>query len=166
MSNTIMVFTSRPLEKVFEDGGSGNWSANASKVAGCQYVVLVKSDTFSSEFPANDIPLGSAFLIGKVTGTKESGEVKRLIIQFSEYAEINLPGAWTGNRNPVAYLDIEDLEKRYQDFSLAELTWHPFPTEKVKEIDMVKPLTIAEAKLGLAKKLEVDPSQIEIRITA
>lgn len=166
MSDTVMVFTSTPLEKVFEDGGSGNWSAKASRVASCQYVVLVKSDTSSNGFPTNDVPLGSAFLIGKVTGTKESEEVNRLIIQFSEYAEINLPGAWTGNRNPVAYLDIEDLEKKYQDFSLAELTWHPFPTEKVKEVDTVKPLTIADAKLGLAKQLGIDPSQIEIRITA
>lgn len=166
MFNAVMVFTKEPLEKVFENGGSGNWSANASKVASCQYVVLVKSDTSSKEFPANDIPAGSAFLIGKVIGTKESGEAKRLIIQFSEYAEINLPGAWTGNRNPVAYLNIADLEKEHQDFSLAELAWQAFPTEKVKEVDTVRPLTIAEAKLGLAKRLEIDPSQIEIRITA
>lgn len=166
MPDTVMVFTSWPLEKVFEEGGSGNWSANASKVATCRYVVLVKSDTFSKEFPANDITLGSAFLIGKVSGTKESEEVKRIIIQFSEYAEINLPGAWTGNRNPVAYLDIEDLEEKYQEFSLSELTWHPFPTEKIKVVDTVRPLTISEAKLGLAKELKIDPSQIEIRITA
>lgn len=166
MPDTVMVYTSRPLEKVFEDGGSGDWAANAAKVAGCKYVVLVKSDTYSNEFPKNDIPVGSAFLIGKVTGTKASTEGKRLIIEFSEYAEINLPDAWTGNRNPVAYLYIQDLETIYQDFSLTQLTWHPFPTEKVKEVDTVIPLTIAEAKLGLAKALNIDPSQIEIRITA
>lgn len=166
MSDTVMVFTSWSLDKVFEVGGSGNWSADASRVASCQYVVLVKSDTYSGEFPANDIPVRSAFLIGKITGTKESGEVKRLIIQFSEYAEIDLPGAWTGNRNPVTYLDIEDLEKKYQGFSLTELTWRPFPIDKVKEVDTVVPLTLAQAKLGLAKQLGIDPSQIEIRITA
>ena len=161
-----MVLTSKPLEEVFEAGGSGNWSANAAKVSSCEYVVLVKSDTYASQFPKDDILVGSAFLIGKVTGTKNSIEGKRLIIEFGEYAEINLPDAWTGNRNPVAYLDVKDLEDKYQDFSLTQLTWRRFPIEKVKEVDTAVPLTIAEAKSGLAKALSIDPSQIEIRITA
>ena len=166
MADTVMVYTSRQREQVFEDGGSGDWSANAAKVVSCTYIVLVKSDTYANEFAKNDILVGSAFLIGKVAGTREAQEGRRLVITFSEYAEINLPGAWPGNRNPVAYLNIRDLEERYQDFSLAQLTWHPFPFEKVKEVDTVVPLTLAEAKLGLAKALKIDPSQIEIRITA
>ena len=162
MADTVIIYARDPLEKVFEDGGSGNWSANAAKVASCTYVVLVKSETHANDH----IPVGSAFLIGKVIGTRESTERNRLVIEFGEYAEIDLPGAWPGNRNPVTYSNIKALEDRYPNFSIAQLTWHPFPFEKVKEVDTVVPLTLAEAKLGLAKALNIDPSQIKIRITA
>jgi hypothetical protein len=166
MSDTVMVYTSKPLHVNFEDGGSGNWTASEGNVKSCKYVVLVKSDTYSDNFSPNDIPIGTAFLIGKISGVKRSEIATRLVIQFSEYAEINLPDAWTGNRNPVAYLNIQDLEQKYESFSLSDLTWQPFPSEKVKEVDNIKPLTINEAKLGLAKQLGIDPSNIEIRITA
>ena len=86
---------------------------------------------------------------------------KRLIIQLSEYAEIDIPDCWQKQQNPVRYSSLDEF-----DIDPDELDWKAFPTEYQKPIDTVQPLTVEEAKLGLAKKFGVAPEQIEIIVRA
>ncbi len=164
--NVVMVFTSKPLETMFNEGGSGYWSANRARLASCSYIVATKSNTLREHFPSNtDIKQGAAFLVGKISNIVNSPEANRLTIQFSEYAEINIPNVWTGNRNPVAYSNIEELNDKHC-IDVSKLVWKKFPVDNINLVPDVKPLTMSEAKAGLAKSLGIDPSCIEIKITA
>ncbi|WP_344798327.1 hypothetical protein [Litoribacillus peritrichatus] len=164
--NVVMVFTSKPLETMINEGGSGYWSANKKRLEKCSYVIATKSNTLREHFPSNtDIKQGAAFLVGKISNIAGSPTGSRLVIQFSEYAEINIPDAWTGNRNPVAYTDVTSFQNEHK-VEFSGLEWKEFPEVDIKLESEVLPLTISEAKEGLAKTLDIDPSCIEIKINA
>ena len=172
MSDVVMVFTSKPLETMIQEGGSGYWSANRKRLQKCEYLVATKSNKLREHFPSNrDIKQGSAFLVGKVTNIVDLPSGGRLLIQISEYAEVNQPKVWTGNRNPVAYTTTDALEKEH-GLDIESLEWKEFPTSDAavdspdKVGSDVKALTIEEAKAGLAKMLGISASCIEITIKA
>lgn len=172
MSNVVMIFTSKPLETMIQEGGSGYWSANRKRLEKCEYLIATKSNTLREHFPSNtDIKQGSAFLVGKITNITDSPDGDRLVIQISEYAEINKPKVWTGNRNPVAYTTSQDFTEAH-GLDFESLEWQKFPitdealSKKRESIGEVKGLTIEEAKLGLAKTLGISSDCIEIIIKA
>ena len=88
----------------------------------------------------------------------------RYLIQFSEYAIVNVADVWKGDRNPVRY--VESLSELGIDPST--LNWLPMPAEKeapkADSPDGATPLTIPEAKKGLALTFGVPPEAIEITI--
>ncbi|MEP7216635.1 MAG: hypothetical protein ABI782_10320 [Anaerolineaceae bacterium] len=157
VQNVVMVLTGNSLETMFSAGGSGNWVANASRVRRCEYIVAVRHG-FSS-FTQDNRTHDAAFMIGKVSGVTEV-EDNRIVINFSEYAEIDIARAWPGNRNPVTYTSTDQL-----GIDPAKLTWLPFPMDRVAQPE-VKPLTIDEAKRGIARALGIAPECIEITIRA
>jgi hypothetical protein len=121
----------------------------------------------------------AAFIVGKISDvvpckpTPENDEApeKRYLIEFSEYAHVNIPNVWAGERNPIKYRSADDLGI---DFST--LNWEPMPkpdnlpapvvtsTSPVTPKSNVVPLTMAEAKKGLALTFNVPPEAIEITI--
>ena len=159
--NTVVVFTSKSVETIFADGGSGFWKINKSTIAKCSYIVMVANA--NSKFKEQEKEKhGHAFMIGKVSGHFEDADYPgRLVIKFSEYAFIDIANKWSGQRNPVRYADITEF-----GLDLKNLAWESYSDEKKAEIDTTKPLTIEEAKMGLAKKLGIDPGCIEISIKA
>jgi hypothetical protein len=119
----------------------------------------------------------SAFLVGKVRDvvpcqpTPENKETAkdRYLIRFSEFAHVNIPNTWKGDRNPIKYATIRDL-----GIDPSTLTWEAMP-EPVNPPEPVgqpaspgnlgtQPLTMAEAKRGLALTFNVAPEAIEITI--
>jgi hypothetical protein len=164
--NVVMVFTSKPLETMINEGGSGYWSASKKRLEKCSYLIATKSNTLREHFPSDtNIKQGSAFIVGKITNIGNSPKGGRLVIQLSEFAEVNIPNVWTGNRNPVAYTNTESLKNDHGvDFS--NIVWRDFPINEITPITDVKALTIDEAKEGIAKTLGIDPSCIEILIKA
>ncbi|HHJ19244.1 MAG TPA: hypothetical protein ENJ84_05385 [Gammaproteobacteria bacterium] len=159
--DTVVVFTSKDIDTIFAEGGSGDWVANKDRLAKCTYIVAV-ANAHSNWSKHPQEKHAHAFIIGKITGIFESASNPgRVVIQFDEYASIDTPNAWSGQRNPVRYTDLSEL-----GIDPGALDWQPFPADKIKEIDATKPLTIEEAKLGLAKKLGVTPDCIEITIQA
>lgn len=164
--NVVMVFTSKPLETMIDEGGSGYWSASKKRLEKCSYLIATKSNTLREHFPSDtNIKQGSAFIVGKITNIGNSPKGDRLVIQISEFAEINIPNVWTGNRNPVAYTNTESLKSDH-GLDFADLEWSDFPINEITPIVNVKALTIDEAKEGIAKTLGIDPSCIEILIKA
>jgi len=100
--------------------------------------------------------------------TPESNESSehRYLIQFSQFARLNILNLWKGDRSPVKYEKLEDL-----GIDPSTLIWEPMP-EHVKDIAPVEEvsktgvtaLTVAEAKRGLALTFNVPPEAIEITI--
>lgn len=159
--DTVVVFTRKGIDTIFAQGGSGDWVANEERLVKCSYfVATANAHSRNSEHP--EAMHAHAFLLGKVAGTKDAPENPgRSIIQLSEYAEIDVPDAWAGQRNPVRYLNLFDL-----GIDLEQVEWKPFPSELEMAHDPIPALTIEEAKRGLSKKLGVTPETIEITIRA
>jgi hypothetical protein len=162
--NAVIVFTSKTLEVMFDEGGCGYWNANRKRLDKCFYVIATKSNTLRERFPGNtSIKQDSAFFIGKISNITASPDGKRSLIQLSQYAEFNIPNAWVGNRNPVTYTDINSFQSEHK-FDTTSLEWLEFPTKETSTVSDIKPLTINEAKEGIAKTLGIDSSCIEIQI--
>jgi hypothetical protein len=112
-----------------------------------------------------------AFLVGRISDVVPAvgqGE-GRYLVKFSEYARIDWPNAWPGLRNPVRYGTLEEFGITNPE----DLEWHPMPptpagttTKDVQDEDHdgFGPLTIPEAKAGLALGLGVPESSIEITV--
>lgn len=157
--NTMIVLTSKNLEHMFKQGGCGDWVAREDRVAKCTYLIAVANahSNWSMHKPENH---GEAFFIGKISGIKPSIENPgRVIIQFSDYAEISLPNAWSGQQNPVRYTTLNELGF---DLDPDKLDWKKFPASYGNLTGANLQATIAEAKEDLAKKLGVAPECIEI----
>lgn len=167
--DTIIVFTAKDLDKTIEQGGSGNWKLNPARAKKCEYVLL----TANSHHRQSAHPTGmhgDAFLLGRISGLSpdtyddlQNLESNRWIIQFSEYAEVDIPKIWGGYQNPVKYADLSDL-----GIDPEQLEWNSFPTERIADQTLIgiPELTIKEAKIGVSKKLGISPDCIEIIIRA
>ena len=167
--SAVVVFTAKDFNRTIEQGGCGNWKLNVGRVKKCDYVVLTANSHHLKSMHTKD-KHGHAFLIGKISGLTHEAyddlgnkEDDRWIIQFSEYALIDIPGVWGGYQNPVKYVEISDLgiDPEQQD-------WKPFPIgqgNKQEHISVLE-LTIDEAKIGISKKLGISPECIEIIVRA
>jgi hypothetical protein len=92
----------------------------------------------------------------------------RFLVQFSEYALVNVPGALKGDRNPVSYSTLAEM-----GIDPSTLKWEPMPERKnvngnseSSQHSADAPLTLVDAKKGLALTFGVSPEAIEITIRA
>jgi hypothetical protein len=157
----IAVFTSKTLDTLLAQRGSGPWVGAAERVKRQEYLVCIRKDKPGTNHH------GNAFLVGKINAVREHGfdrrGQQRWFFEIGEYAVPSHEGRWEW-RNPVRYTTLEDL-----GIELKELEFTPAPsaTENLPMPETgssVKPLTIAEAKAGLAAKFEVSPDVIDIHI--
>jgi hypothetical protein len=163
----IFVLTGRGTEKMLEEGGSQAWKIDANRAKKCKYVVCIqnhKQNIFDKE--QLSAMHHTAFLVGKLIGTGEPDDPKdkkegRKKLLFGEYAEINLPDKWPGNQNPVFYGNLEEFS-----IDVTALNFKPMPVQQpaAPDIEKPRPLTIEQAKAGLALSFNVMPSKIEILI--
>lgn len=124
--NTVKVLTSRSIETMLQMGGSGDWKADKNKLSACRYIINVRNRKTGG---TGGVAHGTAFMIGKISGVTPSYD-GRYVVNISEYAEINIPGMWDGNQNPVAYINIEDIKNLDPD----KLEWKKFELpEKFKK---------------------------------
>lgn len=163
-TSVVCVLTARGIEKILAEGGSQAWVLDAKRARGCQYVVCVQNRGFADDWGHVSAPHHTAFVVGKlkdVVRSTEDDSENRWRLVFSEYAEIDVENAWPGNRNPVLYTNLEQF-----GLKLDELEFQPMPEqEPVPEVKrQVRPLTMAEAKAGLAQTFGVEPSDIEITV--
>jgi hypothetical protein len=160
--SAVAVFTGKSLDHILEDGGSQSWKLDPHHAKRCEYLVCCRSDVSWVEGPE---PKGASFLIGRVSGVEPSTETEgRWLIKISDYAPVDIPEVWqrTRSRNPVHYSTLEDL-----GIDLDRLTFEPVPEREAAGAPVGKPgrpLTIAEAKRGLAEYFGVSEDAIEITI--
>ena len=173
IKTAVVVFEGNPTETILREGGSFSWVLNREVAKQCDYLICCRSFTRDSELK------DSAFLIGKISAVVPSPEEtakKRWMIEFSEYALVNIPDVWKRWQNPVHYFRYEEIKELEEKLgkSLDELNFQPVMKAKGEpkpeaepELERdVKPLTIKEAKIGLAKFFGVDVNDIEIIIRA
>lgn len=169
----LLIFTARGTATLLADGGSQAWRLNPANASKVEYCVCVQNA--KPTWGGADHPHATGFLVGRISEVVGSPErPERYLVRFSEYAEINEPGLWAGQRNPVRYSSLEALGIG----SPRDLDWHPMPPAKPRlgasifdeegtelgDGDHPTPLTIAQARAGLAVGLGVPESAIEIII--
>jgi hypothetical protein len=163
-----VVFTAKSVERILREGGTSSWRLDRNHARQCAFAVCTRNA--NADWVEGPEAHHSAFLIGKVRGVVPSPDHEgRYLIQFSEYAPVNVPDAWKGDRNPIKY--VASLKNLGIDPST--LKWEPMPEAgaapgptpaPVKPNAGVQPLTMSEAKKGLAITFGVAPEAIEITI--
>ncbi|SDO42065.1 hypothetical protein [Vreelandella arcis] len=184
--NVVLTFTGQGLTTMARHSGSGHWTADRHRLQKASYLVCVRNRRRDYEdWAAKDLSHGTAFLIAKITGVKESprepDQKPRYVVTFEEYAEIEVPGAWKmctdGQRFPVAYMSRDKAETVLGiDFNSTDLDWKRLsdlrpqeatPTDAISDTDSsssARSLTIDQAKRGLSAHLGVSPEQIDINV--
>ncbi len=145
MNTAIQTFTANDLETILARGGDFDWALNQDRAKSCRFLVCTSSTG------ANH---GTSFIIGKISHIEPSPDrEKRYVIRIFEFALIDLQDQWPGNRNPVRYVNLEDLGIDPSNLSFQKIS-----------VSKSNSLTIAQAKAGLAEHYAVSPSNIEIII--
>jgi hypothetical protein len=157
------------VNRLLAEGGSQAWRLNPDNARKFRYCVCVQNQR-NGLWGGADQPHHHAFLVGKIREIVPSPEGRpgRYLVIFSEYARIDVENAWPGLRNPVRYATLEEF-----GLDPADLEWRPMPVDLVdasseepedEEQGGFGPLTISEAKAGLALGLGVPESAIEISV--
>jgi hypothetical protein len=163
-----VVFTFKSVERLLREGGTSSWRLDRNHARACEFAVCTRNGR--NAYTEGAEPHQSAFLVGKVKDVVPSPTDKRkgrFLIRFSEYAVLSVPDVWRGDRNPIRYVSA------LQDVGIdpSTLKWKPMPKEAkpaaptaARPAPNVTPLTMAEAKNGLALTFGVAPEAIEITI--
>lgn len=160
--NVVCVLTADGITDILEGGGSGQWVLDAKRARTCEYVVCVQ--TRDHRWGGESAEHHVAFLIGRlkdIVRPDQEGSENRWILKFKEYAEIDIPNAWPGYRNPVFYTNLNHFGI---DPSLLKFEPMPVVEDLKADVKPIKSMSIVEAKEGLAITFGVSPSDIEIII--
>jgi hypothetical protein len=169
-----VVFTAKSVERILAEGGTSSWRLDRNHARRCPFAVCTRNA--NADWVEGTEAHHSAFLIGKVrdvvpclpTAENKEAPENRYLIQFSKFARVNIPNIWKGDRNPVKYATLEEL-----GIDPSTLKWETMPepanVRKPARTSSHKsgepqPLTMAEAKRGLALTFNVAPESIEITI--
>ncbi len=169
----IVVFTAKSVETLKKEGGTSAWRLDRSRARRCAYAVCTRNA--NAKWVQGSETHHAAFLVGKVrdvvpcppTPENEEAGGNRHLVRFSDFALVNIPNVWKGDRNPIKYSTLEELA-----IDPSTLTWEPMPESaaiidpvgNVASLKTLQPLTMTEAKKGLALTFGVAPEAIEITI--
>ena len=165
-NNCVVVLTARGKSRILKEGGSQAWRLNAHHAGKCSYVVCVQNRNKSWGQP--EAKHHTAFLVGKISSislSQEADSEGRWIINISEYADISIPNVWDGNRNPVAYRTLEELNIDLENLQFNKLEQEPNVLEQAnKPKEELEKISIPEAKRLLANYFDVPQENISITI--
>ena len=165
----LAVFTNRGVGTLVDDGGSQAWALDPERARRTTVLVCAQNrDNGDWGKPTHAQRQG--FLLAKISAVEPSPEGRdgRSIIQFEEYAEIDVPNMAHGWRNPVRYIELDDY-----GIDPTKLTFRrvpapegesPPPELKQSPASATGPLDIQSAKKALAAFYQVPPASIEIMI--
>lgn len=185
MTEALVVFTIEPPETILMQGGSQKWKVQTDRAKRCDMLICVQNRNGVGRHdwawcePTE--PDKAAFLIGHIDDVVPSDEEGRSLVKISDFARINIPNVWEGWRFPVRYMSLSDL-----GIDPTTLNFQPVPapsppvqadpaagdrnaSEPVigsngNAATSTRPLSLSEAKLGLAAMYGVPPDAIEITI--
>jgi hypothetical protein len=171
-----VVFTAKSIERILREGGSSSWRLDRNHARQCTYAICTRNAY--ADWVEGPEPHHSAFLVGRVldvvpakpSAENDKTEKSRFLIRFSQFARVNIPDIWRGDRNPVSYRSLEEL-----GIDPRALMWEDMPVQERASItEQIAPaaakiyskgaLSLADAKRGLALTFNVPPEAIEITI--
>lgn len=168
-TDCVVVLTARGITQILREGGSQAWRLDPSHAGKYEYAVCVQNTKPSWGTP--EAKHHHAFLVGRISGISRSPDhpETRWILNFDSYAEIDVPNQWGGNRNPVSYGSLEKM-----GIDISKLDFKPLQKVEFPESDEgvglgfddvgIRPLSLQEAKRGLAMKFGVSEEDIQITI--
>jgi hypothetical protein len=168
LHEVVVVFTAKSTERILNEGGTSAWKLSRNHARQCTYVLCTRNANADWVEGPEEHHVG--FLMGKVKDVVPAPGAKdgRFLVQFSEYASVNLPGAWNGDRNPVSYSTLAEI-----GIDPTTLKWKPMPEPAITDssdgstsLAASTPLTLFDAKKGLSLTFGVSPEAIEITIRA
>jgi hypothetical protein len=162
-----VIFTAKSVATLLEEGGTSAWRLDRNHARQCAYAVCTRNA--HADWVEGPEAHHSAFLVGKISDIVAApNRPGRYIIQFSDYAMVAIPDVWKGDRNPIRYSNLDEL-----GIDPAKLKWKAMPEaaeeiepkpKPIRSIGGVQPLTMNDAKKGLALTFGVPPEAIEITI--
>lgn len=157
-SDTIVTYTKNSLQDIIKAGCDRSWVLNQNRAKTCKYLVCCHSQGAKR---------GNAFLVAHISRIRlvdvdEGSKNDRWAIDISQYASVDIPDVWEGWRNPVHYTSSEKLKLKKIDLSTIDLK--KLPEGEKKSDDNIPPLTLEQAKQGLAKYFNISTEQIKILI--
>ncbi len=167
----LVVLTARGPQTLIAETGTQAWRLRPDNVMKLKFCVCVQN-RHNGHWGGADQEHHHAFLVGRIKEVVTSPErADRYLVIFSEYARLDKPNAWPGLRNPVRYGSLEEFGITDPD----DLIWYPMPERPPgkpssasasldEDKDGFGPLTITEAKAGLALGLGVPETAVEITI--
>lgn len=164
---TIVIFTGKTPEMLFDLGGTGWWVAAERELKRVDYAIICHN-AHDPRFPGDASKHGDAILIGRVAGfeTREDG---RKLIKFSKFSDFSIKGFWPGNRNPVYYMEGRDVHDAFDGVSHS-LNWKLMPKPK-PEIDRTSAPSSSSLsdvlsfhREAIAEELGIQASQVSISI--
>jgi hypothetical protein len=168
-NEATIVFTAKSIDRLLAEGGTSSWRLDRNNARRCEYAVCTRNaNAIWVEGPEEH---HAAFLIGRIRDvvpcdpSPENNESlkNRFLITFSEYARVNVPDVWKkGDRNPVKYGCLEEF-----GIDPLALQWEKMPDPAKMAPGLrppMPPLTINQAKIGLALMFNVEPEAIKITI--
>ena len=166
--DSIIVFTKDKPESVIAANGSGSWRINVDKWDGAiEWLILTNKASNSRQIT----------LVGRVTGFEPDTGGKnpgRYAVKIDAYAVMDDRDLTFASKstNPVQFRKAAEV----LGFNPRTLELIPTPEQTLRQSyddpgrtakrSPVKPLSIAEAKEGLAVSFGVSPDQVEITIRA
>ena len=165
IENTIVVFTGKSFEKILREGGSQAWKLDPARARRCKWLVCTQNARNYEDYADGAAPHGSAFLVGRISRIRpatDPGGEDRWLIEIDEYARIDQPKVWGGERNPVRYTNLAALGIDLEGVEFKKL--ERATTAAAATAAAVDGLTIAQAKAGLAATYGVTADSIEIVI--
>jgi hypothetical protein len=169
----LIVFTCKGTKNMLRNGGTYSWALNRPNAVKCSYVLCTRNSRHKEVEGPEDH--GSGFLLARIKDVVLSPFVvpspskpDRYLVQFEEYAVVDIPKAWTFGKNPVHYATLEDF-----GIDPSALEWIPCtpsaaqsPSSAVEPSPEAAGLDFDQAKHGLSIRYGVPPESIEITIRA
>ena len=124
---SILVFTYKNTNTLLHFAGSQSWVLNEKRARKAKYLVCVRNchNSLSEETVGH----GAGFFVGKISGLRPAftnQEHNRWMIEFDEYAEINVPGIWQGWRNPVVYMPTNEISINFEELNFKSVPERDF----------------------------------------
>jgi hypothetical protein len=167
----LVVFTYKSVDTILGEGGTSSWHVKRDRARTCEFVVCTRNANSKHGHEGRETH-GSAFMIGRikdVVPTPEHIDTRkaRFLIQISEFARIDIPGAWRGDRIPTRYSSLKVL-----GIDPAKLMWQNMParsdvsTSRRPRKSQTLSQAISEARGNIARVAGLKPEAVEITIRA
>lgn len=144
MSSVLLIFTSKQRDDIIELGGTGWWKVDPVKARKATHVILVHNahDRLRTGDPDRH---GKSFMIATIRDLVQD-EDGRWLLQFDEFAKTDDGVEWPGYRNPVTYVDGDEI--------LGQLT--------VGDWEEMAPVSLEDAKV-IRRRDDTSVSRMEAR---